>query len=586
MWKLKDPEIKDVLQFVMNNTGMTKNELMNNNLIGDIPELDAVADEFRKAARDKIPMHFVTDYDVDGQGCSFIANQICVNMGIPYTIYIPKRFEDGYGLNPHIVDKYSDGYLVTCDNGIVAFDAIKKAKDKGLKVIILDHHGMSKDGKLPDADFIVDPSHEALPGKSTVGEVCATGILLFLAKKLIGDNKEAMDRCFCMGALATICDVMPLTGDNRVIVKKGVECLMDYSRRTKGMGALLRATGDARYVTSVGISFGIGPAINACSRLEGTNVEIADDPYSKTKGYTVTADAMMVYNLLTRNFTDYKSADNAAREVQSVNNLRKVMKFDQTKEAFKIIEKDLLYSDAPIIVYSPHFHLGLVGIIAGQITEKYGVPAIVLCDDPKNPLNIKGSARSIPKINIKSVLDDCAEDLVGYGGHAGAAGLSLNRANLNKFREDANRVLENEEFDKPESTYDFEITEDQIESVLDVLDVCQPFGNHNPEPVFLLKNFKPYPVAGTSDRIKYVGNEHVILQGKAYQAPAFFLRTKFDEEIHDLSYLDVLCTLDWSYDKMGNKSPKIMIKDVREALSPPMKKHSAMFERFARQVNK
>lgn len=581
MWEQKDKTLKTVADVVHKNTGLTDKELLHDTKEYKIKDLDKIVEKLKEAREKHIPVTIVGDYDCDGVSSTSILILLFRYMHIDHRYILPKRFKEGYGLKDTIVDRIDSGILITVDNGIVAFDAVKKAKDKGLYVIITDHHARHPSGRLPDADIIIDPA--TLPGTADYQYYCGAGIAYKIAEEALGKKHPLLKKLSAIASFGTVADMVPLLGDNRKIVAAGLKNIFQSGGRTMGMYKLLDRMYIKNQMTSTDISFGIGPAINAAGRLEGTEIFYTKfNEKGEEEEVSTIADATMGVEILTNVYEDFTEAENAVEDLIHINNERKQLKKSQFKTVLEYIDTNAMYGDAPLVVYCPGLHLGIVGILAGELTEKFGVPAIVLTDDPTNPNNIKGSARSVPKINLKALLDKHAEDMVAYGGHPGAAGLTVERSKLEEFREHLNEELFDEVFEPEKLKYDLEIEEKDVEHYLDELDKYGPFGQGNPEPLFLIRNFRLYPNGGTM--FEYKGDEHVIMQGAFVKANAFFLQEKF-KEIDDPTYLDIVCTLGRSWDKDGNPIPTLFIEDLQKAEKEKKKKRTSFFEEMEKTIN-
>lgn len=581
MWKQKDPEIKTISELVSKNTGIPVSELLNDKKEYKIYDLKKVANVLKEAAKNKTFVTVVGDYDVDGITASAEMDRILSELKIPHRIRLPKRFKEGYGLRDTIVDEINEGILFTVDNGIVAFDAVKKAKEKGLYVIVTDHHQASSDGRVPEADIIIDPS--AFPDTADFSGYCGAGIVYKLGQELFHKDSDILKKLSVFATLGTVADVMRLVKDNRKIVREGLKNIVAKGGCTQGLYSLKSAMNIKYGITTTDISFGLGPALNATGRLEGTAVDVE---YSEKDGFSsedeVVSDAMMSFHILADRFNNWDESDKLASQIKAINQMRKQLKKIQYEMVVDLVEKE--YSnDAPIVVYLPKLHLGIIGILAGNLAEDYGVPAIVFTDDPKNPDNIKASARTAGNVNLKALLDECNDDIVQYGGHAGAAGLTIERKKLDKFREDLNEKLSDVSFSKPKLQYDFEIKEEEVQKYLDELEKYQPYGEGNPEPLFLIRSYRLFPFAGSL--FSTSGDEHVFMQGAYTKANAFFLQSKFNR-IKNPKYLDIICTLGYSYDKYGNQNPTVFIKDLQMAEHIPEIKRSKLFEKLAENINK
>ena len=426
------------------------------------------------------PVRIIGDYDVDGVCSTSILKLSLKAMGFTSVTHrIPHRFSEGFGINTKIIDEIESGLVITCDNGIAQLDAIKAAKDKGLKVIILDHHEPVKvDGEavLPEADVIVDPN--AIESSADFNGYCGAGICLKFARKL-GVNKALYQQLQSLAAMATVADVMELREENYVIVRNGLKALTSPATTTAGAYALVSAFELTKHLTAHDIGFKLGPAINACSRMK-------DD------------GAMDAVELLT--FTEsYIKAIPMAEAVVEVNNRRKAVKEEAIKAANTYIEENCLMGDVPIVVRLDGVPEGVIGIVAGNICEDYKVPAIVLTKLDDGIL--RGSSRSCGNYHMKDNLDKVSSLLLKYGGHEGAAGLSLLEENyaefVDKIHETAEGFVNADEGSADKMYYDLEIKASQIPEVITELSKYEPFGNGNEAPVFKVTNFSVNPKGGS-----------------------------------------------------------------------------------------
>ncbi len=361
----------------------------------------------------------IGDYDVDGTTATSTLLLGLRSLGFKHVSYrIPKRFSEGFGINNTIIDEIESGLVITCDNGIAQPEAIKRAKDKGLTVIILDHHEpLVVDGEIvyPQADIIIDPN--AIMDSADYNGYCGCG-LCYKFIKALGVSKQTLDKALSMVALATIADVMELREENYVFVKNGFKALLNPNITTSGIYALVCAFDLSRHITAKDIGFKLGPALNACSRM--------DDDGARNAVELLTFEGPFPLAII------------KAESIITLNNDRKSLKKLGLEKAHKIIEDNCLYGDYPIVlrVDVPE---GIIGIIAGNICEEYNVPAIVVCKTEEGIL--KGSARSCGDYNMKEHLDKVSHLLIRHGGHAGAAGLSLMQENFELFCTEIKRYL-------------------------------------------------------------------------------------------------------------------------------------------------
>lgn len=460
--------------------------------------LDDINDWFRKSNADEYridgleqavelalkfknkPVRIIGDYDVDGTTSTSILLLALKAVGFTNVTYrIPKRFSEGFGINMTIIDEVSEGLIITCDNGIAQPEAIKAAKDKGISVIILDHHEpIMEDGKvvLPEADVIVDPN--AIEGSATFNGYCGAGICLKFARKL-GVGNALYQKLRSLAALGTVADVMELKEENYVFVRNGLKSLLNPNTTTAGAYALVSAFELTKNLTAHDIGFKLGPAINACSRMKDDGAKDAVELLTFTESYV--------------------KAIPMAEAVVEVNNKRKAVKEEAIKAANTYIEENCLMGDVPIVLRLDNVPEGVIGIVAGNICEDYKVPAIVLTKLENGIL--RGSSRSCGNYHMKNNLDKVKDLLVKYGGHEGAAGLSLKEENFTEFVDKIHETGDGFEIGEDETSdkilYDLEIKASQIPEVITELQKYEPFGNGNEAPVFKVTNFSVNPKGGS-----------------------------------------------------------------------------------------
>jgi single-stranded-DNA-specific exonuclease len=339
---IKFDESKTIEDVILRNT---KYDNINNFVNGSkttyqIKGLEEAALIIKNAIKNKIPITIVGDYDADGVNSSSIMDVSIKELGGIVKVRLPKRFSEGYGLSTKIVDEIDEGLIITVDNGIVAFDAVEQAKAKGLTVIITDHHLPDDSGKLPDADIIINPH---IKGTADFEDYCGAGIAYKLAQKLI-DNPKTLKKLSCFAAIGTICDVMPLIEENRLIVIEGLRNLVTYGCRTSGMYSLLKANDLDRHITAENIGYKIGPIINAAGRLKDDGAYDAykvvsyDGPFDETLGL----------------------------ELVELNETRKKIVADSMAKIRSNIQSNCLFGEFPLVVYEPKLNEGIVGILAGR----------------------------------------------------------------------------------------------------------------------------------------------------------------------------------------------------------------------------
>lgn len=454
-----------------------------------IPILSEVKAFIDKALlEEKRTMYLFTDYDVDG-----VTSDACAVKLFRYAYpeakimhRTPHRLSEGYGFSFKVLSEVPENsLLVTIDNGIVAFDAIKAAKEKGCKVVVIDHHLGKEDGSFPDADLIVDPN--AISGQAEFTGYCGCGLTYKLSQEY-SLPKELSDELRGLAALATVADCVPLKEENWLIAKDLPMALNNYP-------IYLMAQAYNLYGLSEGdAGFKICPTLNAPGRLEDAGAEKSAQ-----------------FLLGDKNLLD---------ELISLNETRKSLTETYMEQANIMIEEQKIGNDNAIslVMDVPE---GLVGIIAGRVAEKYQCPAFVFARVEGGL--IKGSARTFGDNHLKKILDNCSDLLTRYGGHAAAAGLSLPESNLEEFRE---RTCSLSVKDTNEDVYyDIELSpyyvQKSIIEALNTMEEIRPFGECNDEPLFYIPNVRLFPQAGKTYKTMGADNQHLKLFGKDFDIVYF-----------------------------------------------------------------
>lgn len=465
-WK-KRSAAKTVNEAIEASSGCSANDLLNP--ITGTPEeiggLQKVAKLISEATSSGVRITIMGDYDADGVTSSAILYLLLTRLGATTDIRLPHRMSEGYGLSPAIVDeiieKNPKGLLITVDNGISAYDAVKHAKDSGMTVAILDHHLAS--GKLPLADAIVDQHIDEIAAADgqEIGfrDYCGAGLAYKLAEYMISDKSTAsslfLKKLSALAAVGTVADVVPIQGDNRIIVNDGLDAI-NHGDVTCGLKSIIQAF-NLEKVNSMDIGFKIAPALNASGRLS--------DDGARLPCAILAADKQLVLN--------------HAMKLVDINKKRKEM----VEEQFTRIELTLPSPPPmPIVIFDEHVHEGIAGIIAGKLSEKYGVPSFVLTKAENG--DWKGSARTAGDTNIKERMDLCTDAMIGYGGHAGAAGLRIAAGKEEQFKNlVAKAFIGADRVDTSALWYDLEVDEAEVVSTYDEIQKFQPFGEGCKEPV-------------------------------------------------------------------------------------------------------
>lgn len=489
-FKLRNPDVKTISQIVQANTGMDESTLLDPFLlVFPVANMDKAAQKVLEAQRQWRRIYVFGDYDVDGICSSYILTALLNEVFYRGArVRLPYRFSEGYGCSPEAIDEFEDnGLLILIDNGIVAYDAINKAKAKGMSVIVIDHHLPKLDdaGKpvLPDADIIVDP--HVFPGE--FNEYCAGGLALkfaaeylFLISRTQGfdffKNKPTADLYSgfqAVAAIATISDSVSLTFENRKIVREGIEIINKHPETLpRGLRVLIEKLELVGIVDEKAIGFKLGPCLNAPGRLYDEGAK---------KAFT------LLYQDLS-----FKETIPVVEDILNDNEIRKQFCSDWFEAAKIEIEAGQMQEDYPIVLAIPRIPEGVIGIIAGKVAEAFKTPAIVLSDDGTG--DCKGSARTFGDVHIKELLDLHSDLIVKYGGHAGAAGLTVKRENVDKLRKELNQSLGK----KPKEIaadvyYDIEISKADVSSVMAEVNRFKPYGEGNPAPVVLIRNLTLIP---------------------------------------------------------------------------------------------
>lgn len=437
-------------------------------------DMDKAIDILKEKILEDKKIRVIGDYDIDGVNATYILLEGLERLGADVDSDIPDRISDGYGLNRHLVERaYEAGVdtLITCDNGIAAADEIAYGKEMGMTVIVTDHHEVpfdEQDGekryRIPPADAVMDPKQPdcLYPFKGLCGAAVAYKLMEALWESMGMDSAD-LDDLIENVAIATIGDVMDLEDENRIFVKEGLQML----RRTKnpGLKALIECTGiDKNSLNSYHIGFVLGPCINASGRLD---------------------TAKRALELLRAG--TQKEADILAGDLKALNDSRKDMTEEAVKQAEEQVETTTISKDKVLVVYLPDCHESLAGIVAGRIRENYYKPVFVLTDAEEG---VKGSGRSIDGYHMYEELNKCKELLTKFGGHRLAAGLSLPKENVGKFREMLNKncTLTEEEM-KEKVTIDMEMPFGCVtEGLVKELELLEPFGKGNTKPVFAARD--------------------------------------------------------------------------------------------------
>lgn len=557
---MKRGSFSSVSELVCHNTGMTVEELLNDQRTYQIDGLDDAAGMLVDAMKAKKTVYVFGDYDVDGVCASAIikTGMSSIGYGDRTIVRLPKRFSEGYGVTEKAVDEFEDGQvLVTVDNGIAASGPIKKAKEKGMQVIVIDHHlpQLDEDGNaiLPGADLIIDP--KAITGSADFDGYCGAGLAYRLMCRMTQDGRIKW-KMLCMAAIATIADAMPLAGENRRIVRYGLAGMTDMRRTTSGLYSLLLACGCTEHVTEEMISFKIAPCLNAPGRLFDNG-------------------AFESYKLMSYDGT-LADAKKMAEQQLEWNATRKELSDEWSEKAIEQADTDVLMGRKPVVLRLDGIPEGIAGIIAGRVAEHTKCPCVVLAPAKGEPGLLKGSARSYGDTDLFSLLREGAEFLARFGGHKEAAGLALKEEQLEAFQArmyDVYGQYSTETENGNDIYYDLEVDGDDTLTLRGILNDIQqfgPYGQGNPHPVLYIKGLLLTP--NGSSYYQYMGTSRsaVRLSSRELDCVAFHDAEQF-ERIGAPAVIDVIGTATVNH-YMGNSRHRLEYSYVTKSLKSQGKK--------------
>lgn len=473
--------INQVTARIMRNRGVETKEEIESYLKGDLDyisdpalmkDADKAASLLEAAIANNELIAISSDFDNDGIFSGLLLKEAIIELGGRAAIFTPNRVMEGYGVNSRIVEEANAkgaSVLLTCDNGIAAFEAIEEAKKLGMTVIVTDHHEVpfeEHDGKkiylLPKADAIVDPKQEdcAYPFKS----LCGTGVAYQLMTLLFHRMKRTMSRqeiFLQYTAIATVADVMELVGENRILVRKG----LSYLNHTNhiGLRALMEVCGiSPEQVRAYHIGFILGPCFNAAGRLD-----------------------TIVHALALLESKEYDQALALAGELWAMNEERKELTRVGTERAVELIEHATWKDEHVYLVYIKDCHESVAGIIAGRLRERYYRPVLVFTDASEEG-QIKASGRSIDDYDMFTELSAFRNLFLRFGGHKMAAGLTMEKKNLEILRDGLNaRCTLTQTQLMPLVMIDAAMPLGYIsEEVIADLEKLEPFGRANEKPLF------------------------------------------------------------------------------------------------------
>ncbi|MCH3964352.1 MAG: single-stranded-DNA-specific exonuclease RecJ [Clostridium sp.] len=476
----RETGIDDITQSILANRGITSKSEIVDFLNPSMDKLhdpvsmkdvetgtDIICDSI--AREDKIAVY--GDYDADGVTSTYILYNALLRCGADVKYHIPDRIKEGYGMNLERIEKLnSEGIstIITCDNGISAFKEIARARELNMRVIVTDHHDIPSD--IPPADAVIDPKQEECPYpfKMLCGAGIAFKFVQVLYRKMGVDEGEAL-KFIEYAAIGTICDVVDLVGENRIIAKHGIHAL--NNTQNMGIRALLKENSlEPGNITAYHVGFVLGPCINAAGRLESAETAL------KLLMAENTAEAAFL-----------------AGRLRELNSMRQDMTTKSLGEIVDMVENSELKHDRVVVAYKGDVHESIAGIVAGKLKEKYNLPSIVIT---KGEILSKGSGRSIEGYDMFVELSRCRDLMENFGGHKMAAGMSIKEDNIDKLRKRLNDSCSLTDEDViPKIIIDRRLPLESITSgIIKDIKRLEPFGVGNPSPVFAEKNVEVFKV--------------------------------------------------------------------------------------------
>lgn len=535
--------------------------LQGNDTLSDpylLPDMERAVTRLREAIDNFEKIAVYGDYDADGVTATSMLFSYLQTCGADVLYYIPEREGEGYGMNLGAVEKLAAQgvrLIVTVDNGISSHRETLRAKELGMDVIITDHH--RPQSTLPEAVAVVDAwrkdSH--CPYREFSGVGVAFQLMMALEME-DGDPQSLLENYADLAAIGTIGDVVPLTGENRTLVKAGLKLLQEPER--EGLRALLAdASMQGRVMTAVNVAFTLVPRINATGRMGSPSRAVS---------------------LLTSE--DAEEAASLAADICEDNDRRRAAEVEIMEKVVEQLQKEperLL--DRVLVVDGEGWHHGVIGIVAARLVERYGKPCMVISVTGNEA---KGSGRSVEGFSLFDAVDSCAPLLTKYGGHLMAAGLSLPAENVAMFRQKINEfAAQQPEMPIPSITLDCKLNPEALRvDMPEALEMLEPFGEGNPPPLFGLYHMKLEEITPVG------GGKHLRLTFRKKDAVVHCM--KFGTTAEDFPYrigdeMDLAVSLD-AREFRGEKQLSVLIRECRPSNSdfPALLRQQRLYEQFRR----
>ena len=508
-----------------------------------LPDMEKAAQRIIKAIEEKEKIVIYGDYDGDGVTSTAVLYHFLFENGADVEYYIPDRFSEGYGLNIKAINRISKKgtkLLITVDCGITSVGEVELAKAQGMEVIITDHHTCKE--KLPNAAAVVNPKRpdSEYPFRCLAGVGVTFKLVLAMTILMKKNTTECFNKYVSLAEVGTIADIVELQGENRIIADRGIKRLSSESG--EGIRALLEICGAAdKPINSTTVAFMLAPRINAAGRMESASV----------------AEEL----LLSESHID---AHRLATQLDGLNRQRQSIEKDMYSDAVKMLrENPALCEQRVIVLAHENWHHGVIGIVASKITELLYKPCILISVDEKG--KGKGSGRSVEGINLFEALTACEDCLTQFGGHALAAGLSLDAENIEEFNSKINTYVAEQVPKEPQKTLDLDCTVPTSFVTIEnarLLERFEPFGMSNEKPVFALCGVRVIEAASMGADDKHLRIK-IDLNGREVEAVGFSFGT-YAKYLTPGRMIDIAFNLDINTFR-GNEKVQLILKDIRSA---------------------
>jgi len=525
-------------------------------------DMDKAVERIKKALEKKERICIYGDYDVDGVTATTALYKYLIKKGANCSYFIPERITEGYGLNKEAIKNLASNndLLITVDTGITAVEEIELANSLGMDVVVTDHHSCRP--TLPNAVAVINPHREDCPYPFEM--LAGVGVVFKLLCALEDDENTEMilDEYSDIVAIGTIADVMPMVDENRLIVKHGISRLS----KTKNIGlrALMKNSGIicgetvVKKINTTTVGFVIAPRINAAGRI---------------------ASATLAAELLLANTE--AEAEEISERLCDINRMRQDTEKQIFDEAVLMTLEGEYMNDSVLVLANEGWHQGVIGVVASKITERFGRPSILISLDGEIG---KGSGRSVTGFNLTDALTACSTELLEYGGHELAAGLSVSTEKLDEFRKKINEYAKNHHPDEAEAVLevDCEVDVDEINyATFKAVSSLEPFGPQNPTPLFVLKGVRIHSV------MQVGGGKHTKFRVDTRNGAitAMYFGMKFDDfKFAENDECDIVFSLDLN-EYNGIVNVQMLVREVYPS-ERTIKWENAEEEKYLRRFDK